>query len=587
MALLLLSTAGACSSSSGQTHAVRPAEKRRFVTDYPELEMALLLELARLQEREATSAADYSLYSGSGVYDVLAELDDPDGEGGAPPQGINLSWSFRHPGDYDLNGVVDIADITPLGQYFNSTVQYTRISTREGHATVPDDSVADPALNRRLAQIDGDGNGLLNLADLTPIAANFGDRLDGYRVFRQGPQDKTFLPDFLPGADSAQHSMLLSEGSGGGAEPLRFEFRDEPELPGWYDYRVQSYDSVNGVLGEISWDINSFCYSKDLESFHMIYFGDLFPDLPRPVYSGGRLALVNNGDASDYIGYIAVRFDLQRIGADFDWFLYEPGLSSTLLEGGYDSVVWYCGGRGGPNRSLAYNSWGYAEQTDVMALLESGMNMLVMSQNMGVSKGLSWQELGFEPVTQVLPGNDLEFTEAVGLPYWPDPLLATGISLPVSTVSLVGSFQTDPEFDDGMGRDDGERYAGAGGRVPWAIRVPADAQFSTRAWNSSIMPREGLGGMCAAPGFQPGLFFSPYPEDPGHVSALVSWGCTTAPCRFNGYPPFCDLSSSGTARCWVIGYAWTEVEILQDPDNTGEPTLRCDMLCNVLEWLRE
>jgi hypothetical protein len=73
-----------------------------------------------------------------------------------------FSWGYRCTGDYDQNGEVNIADLTPIGLYFGLT------------------SAAPNWTAARLA--DGDGNGEVNIADITPVGLNFGVRVGGYQL---------------------------------------------------------------------------------------------------------------------------------------------------------------------------------------------------------------------------------------------------------------------------------------------------------------------------------------------------------------------------------------------------------------------
>ncbi|MCB1216441.1 hypothetical protein KDL44_03560, partial [bacterium] len=59
-----------------------------------------------------------------------------------------FTWSYSNPADYDQNGEVNIADLTPVGVHFGKD------------SNSPDWATASIA--------DGDGNGLVNLADITP-----------------------------------------------------------------------------------------------------------------------------------------------------------------------------------------------------------------------------------------------------------------------------------------------------------------------------------------------------------------------------------------------------------------------------------
>lgn len=82
-------------------------------------------------------------------------------------QTVTLQWNERNTGDYDLNGEVNVADLTRIGLYFNQST--------------------DPGQNPNSAKVevaDGDDNGLITLADITPISFNFGSFITGYNVYR-------------------------------------------------------------------------------------------------------------------------------------------------------------------------------------------------------------------------------------------------------------------------------------------------------------------------------------------------------------------------------------------------------------------
>jgi hypothetical protein len=77
-----------------------------------------------------------------------------------------LHWLEYNTGDCDVNGEVNIADITPIGQKYN-------ISFDESH---PDYA--------SLEVIDADYNGEIFIADLTPIGQNYQSVITGYDVYR-------------------------------------------------------------------------------------------------------------------------------------------------------------------------------------------------------------------------------------------------------------------------------------------------------------------------------------------------------------------------------------------------------------------
>ena len=104
------------------------------------------------------------------------------GAGGA----ATLGWSYRNTGDYDQDGEVAIADITPIAlNYLKNTA-----SADWWRATV----------------IDGDASGEIAIADITPIAMHFLSRIEGYQIETSASgtggftpvEDSTFVDSQLP-----------------------------------------------------------------------------------------------------------------------------------------------------------------------------------------------------------------------------------------------------------------------------------------------------------------------------------------------------------------------------------------------------
>ncbi|MCB1220445.1 MAG: hypothetical protein H7A35_15020 [Planctomycetales bacterium] len=75
----------------------------------------------------------------------------------------SIQWNYRNVGDYDLNGLVAISDITPIGVHFGK-----------------DSSTPDWKAVSRF--IDGDRNGEVNISDITPIGVNFNHRVASYLI---------------------------------------------------------------------------------------------------------------------------------------------------------------------------------------------------------------------------------------------------------------------------------------------------------------------------------------------------------------------------------------------------------------------
>jgi len=74
----------------------------------------------------------------------------------------SLDWSYVNLGDYNLDGLVSAADLTPVGIYF------------ECNTESPNWLEASRA--------DGNGDGYIGLADVTVIGQNYQHRVDGYRI---------------------------------------------------------------------------------------------------------------------------------------------------------------------------------------------------------------------------------------------------------------------------------------------------------------------------------------------------------------------------------------------------------------------
>jgi len=80
----------------------------------------------------------------------------------------NLVWYYFQQGDYDQNGEVNVADLTPLGANFGTAGPFS--------------------WQDAISCVDGDNNGELNIADVTPIGMNFGNRMEGYHIYQSTSQ---------------------------------------------------------------------------------------------------------------------------------------------------------------------------------------------------------------------------------------------------------------------------------------------------------------------------------------------------------------------------------------------------------------
>ena len=167
---------------------------------------------------------------------------------GSPTEGVRLVWTERIVGDYDQNGEVNIADITQIVLNFGNGPSYDPAAEHAGIAYWP---AGDPdnagAQNWRLAAVDGDGNGEVNLADITNIALHFFERLDGYRVYRRLDGEAIFTMQNSPSNPGAAYT--IGRPLTGANAPVRYLFEDPAATSGNVEYYVAAYDATESHEG--------------------------------------------------------------------------------------------------------------------------------------------------------------------------------------------------------------------------------------------------------------------------------------------------------------------------------------------------
>ncbi len=250
--LLLLLLLGACGSGSNEANQpVSAAQQPGTLQADPALEQSLteilLAELDRLGKLPDRTVATPPAGEGNAVFHVLVDATPPDGLGA---QGsASLMFYPRMVGDYDGNGEVGISDITPLGQFFGASVAYDDPLLHDGISYWPaGDPDGEGRENWIKARVDGDGNGEINVADITPIAIRFGEHTDGWRVEQRfsADDDYSFLPH--PERDEAYSVgwRELAEGSIG--------YLLEVSWPssGYLEMRTQAWDNASAAAGPMS-----------------------------------------------------------------------------------------------------------------------------------------------------------------------------------------------------------------------------------------------------------------------------------------------------------------------------------------------
>lgn len=133
---------------------------------------------------------------------------------------VKLDWTQLNLADYDLNGQVNISDLTPLGQNFGKKGSWTE---------------KDPEY-----WIDGDQNGEINLADITPIAQNYLISIGGYNIYR----DNVIFPPLGSGAWTAGPEF----GSKPDGLPLRYAVVLDSPADGSFTVAPVDYDGLEGIM---------------------------------------------------------------------------------------------------------------------------------------------------------------------------------------------------------------------------------------------------------------------------------------------------------------------------------------------------
>ena len=171
----------------------------------------------RFENRDSSSCMAHSASTpptgGANRVDDLGISDNGDGT-------YTLSWHYRNLGDYGQDGTVGIEDLTPMAVHFGEIV--------------PED---DLNRNSLPAVIDGSGNGVVDIADVTPIAQCFQREVHHYLIegaeAQSGPwepagevaqdtgtgEGRLLYEHILSGAVSLWHRVVPYDAEGTAGEP--------------------------------------------------------------------------------------------------------------------------------------------------------------------------------------------------------------------------------------------------------------------------------------------------------------------------------------------------------------------------------
>jgi PKD repeat protein len=231
---------------------------------------------------------------------------------------LTLNWDHACQGDYDQNGEVNVADLTPIAQHFLET---------SGGGPFPRDSVQ--------SVIDGDGNGEINIADLSPIGSNFQARVGSYEVVAS--LTITDFPTENAGGDGATAEtraiIPFSAAEGNRAvERLRFRFVLPVVQNGWF-YWVRSQDVNDFTEGTPSNLVSFGGQGGNLPPIASFTAVPEIGDVPLTVDFDASASSDADGAAGDITDIVTFQWDFESDGF-VDKTSDEPTTQFTYLSAG-------------------------------------------------------------------------------------------------------------------------------------------------------------------------------------------------------------------------------------------------------------
>lgn len=154
-----------------------------------------------------------------------------------------LDWYFANVGDYNQNGIVEVADLTPMGVHF--------LENSPGGAGTP------WPYEDALSVVDGNSNGQIEVADITAIGQQFGKNISGGFNVYASADDADYPADAT--SDNGAATMLGTVAfntAAGDKNAVRLTFTytvGSPVADDWYWVRpIDSGSSDEGIASTLA-----------------------------------------------------------------------------------------------------------------------------------------------------------------------------------------------------------------------------------------------------------------------------------------------------------------------------------------------
>jgi hypothetical protein len=240
MCLLLVTLLSGCGGRAGTEQIPELANGQTIdQISAPARNLSIEQAVAQVRETAAPDGIDAALFERMKeqlIRDIRAS--NPDKVTATPPQGVHnqvsdlkllgnptvgfrLQWTYVNTGDCNLDGLVSINDLTPIGQFFSR-------SRNEGDWV-------------KASRADGNNDGLISINDITPIGQNYLNFCAGYHIYGSGAENGPWEQLGMQPLDGAPEF---------GPYLMGFNLPDTPDMY----FQIRPFDDlgVEGIPSQVS-----------------------------------------------------------------------------------------------------------------------------------------------------------------------------------------------------------------------------------------------------------------------------------------------------------------------------------------------